>query len=277
VVLYIALVATGGCADLLLYFPSTRTIKPPAGADRHLVPWDDHKQVEIWSMRSPGALQRPPEAFVLIFAGQGDRVEPLISKWINRWGDRAVEGWAVNLPGFGGTSGPGKLRYVPSAALAAFDALTQAAHGRPVFISANSLGTTAALYVASQRPVAGLIIQSPPPLHEIILRRYGWWNLWLAAGPIAAGVPSDLEAIPHAKQIHAPAVFLMTDGDWYVTPKYQQMVIDAYAGPKQIVHLKGNHNAVLDRAAEALFQRGLDWLIRCSKNATTQPGSDRKP
>ena len=54
--------------------------------------------------------------------------------------------------------------------------------------------------------------------------------------------------------------FLMTDGDWYVTPKYQRMVMNAYAGPKRVVHLKGNHNAAIDPKAMPHFQRALDWL-----------------
>jgi len=42
----------------------------------------------------------------------------------------------------------------------------------------------AALSVAARRPVAGLVLQNPPPLRQLIMGHYGWWNLWLVAGAV---------------------------------------------------------------------------------------------
>jgi hypothetical protein len=39
--------------------------------------------------------------------------------------------------------------------------------------------------VAANRPCAGLVLTNPPPLRNMILQRFGWWNLWLLATPVA--------------------------------------------------------------------------------------------
>ena len=50
-------------------------------------------------------------------------------------------------------------------------------------------------HVAANRPVAAIVLQNPPPLRQLILGHYGWWNLWLIATPVALGVPSELDSL----------------------------------------------------------------------------------
>ena len=95
----------------------------------------------------------------------------------------------MNYPGFGGSTGPARLARLGPAALTAFDAVKHAAGDRPVVVFGASLGTTTALHIAAHRPVAGLILHNPPALRQIILRQFGWWNLWLLAGPLARKIP----------------------------------------------------------------------------------------
>src|SRR5439155_12173538 len=111
------------------------------------------------------------------------------------WGDKPVEVWAVNHPGFGGSTGPPRLSRFGPAALAAYDALAAEATGKPIFVSGMSLGSAMALHVAANRPVAGLILRSPPPLRNLIMTRHGWWNLWILATPVALGVPAELDSL----------------------------------------------------------------------------------
>ena len=54
---------------------------------------------------------------------------------------------------------------------------------------------------------------------------------------VARAVPPQLQSIPNAKTLDIPAVFLLAGRDTLVTPHYQQMVVDAYHGPKQLIHL----------------------------------------
>jgi hypothetical protein len=124
------------------------------------------------------------------------------------------------------------------------------------------LGTTAALCVVARRPVAGLVLHNPPPLRQLILGHYGWWNLWLLAIPVSAQIPHDLDSVANAARCHAPAVFVLSGADHVVPPQYQRLVVDAYAGPKRLIAVPGApHNAPLPREAGQQLQHDIDWLM----------------
>jgi fermentation-respiration switch protein FrsA (DUF1100 family) len=107
-----------------------------------------------------------------------------------------------------------------------------------------------------------LILQNPPPLRELILHRFGWWNLWLLAGPVALQIPKDLDSVANAKSIHLRAIFLLAEKDEVVPPRYHRLVIDAYAGNKRVISLRGaRHNDPLEGTALADLNKALDWLL----------------
>ncbi|PYL06692.1 MAG: hypothetical protein DME33_12855, partial [Verrucomicrobia bacterium] len=144
----------------------------------------------------------------------------------------------------------------------AFDELKRHAADRPIVSFGASIGATAALHVAAQRPVAGLILHNPVPLREMILRRFGWWNLWLLAGPIAWQIPRELDSIANARASRAPAIFMLAQRDEIVPPRYHKLVVDAYAGEKRVIALRGAfHNDPIEGAALADFHQALDWLL----------------
>ena len=218
--------------------------------------------LEIWKERSPGAIANEPKAFVLAFVGNASRAEWDAGEVAGQWGDQPVEIWAVNYPGYGGSAGSASLASIAPAALAAFDAMKQQAGNRPTFIAARSIGTTAALYVAAHRNIDGVILHSPPPLRSLIMGEFGWWNLWLAAIPVSLGVPADLDSIENAKHVTAPGVFIITEADRLVPPPYQQKIVDAYGGPKQIVALPGtDHNDPIPDSSMASLHAAYDALM----------------
>ena len=100
------------------------------------------------------------------------------------------------------------------------------------------------------------------PLREIILRRFGWWNLWLLAGPIALQIPRDLDSIQNAKAIHASAIFLLAERDEIVAPRFHRLVVNAYAGEKRVISLPGAyHNDPIEGRALADLNDALSWLL----------------
>ena len=106
-----------------------------------------------------------------------------------------------------------------------------------------------------------MILHNPPALRQIILRQFGWWNLWLFAGPMAYKIPADLDSVANARAVHAAAIFLLAENDEVVAPKFQRLVVDAYAGEKRIIPLpRAGHNSPLDPAALSSFHQALDWL-----------------
>ena len=247
--------------DHLILFPTTAPINAH-GAVRKTIPFQSG-ELELWTVISRRAQQNGRvDTYVLRFYGNADRAERWVASEADEWDDRAVEIWGMNYPGFGGSTGPARLSRIGPAALTAFDELQRHANGQPVVLYGASLGASAALHIAAHRPVAGLILHNPPPLRQMILRQFGWWNLWLLAGPIALQIPRDLDSVSNAKAIHVPAIFLLADKDEVVAPRFHRLVVEAYAGEKRVISLPGAyHNDPIEGAALADLNRTLDWLL----------------
>ena len=259
--LYLAVVLFGRLPDRLILFPTTFAIDP-RGAVRKLIPFQN-AELEILTAQSRLAQQKgSADVHVLRFYGNADRAERWVALEAEMWNDRAVEIWGVNYPGFGGSSGPARLSQIAPAALVAFDELQRHANGKPIVVYGASIGTAPALHIAAQRNVAGLILHNPPPLRQMILRHFGWWNLWLVAGPVALQIPHELDSIDNAKRIRAPAIFLSAENDEIVPARYHKLVADAYAGEKRVITLRSvHHNDPIEGAALADLYGALDWLL----------------
>ncbi len=261
VAIYLAVVAFAHLADRLILFPSTAEI-PAGAAVRTFIPFENG-QLEIWTAQSRLAQRSGQvDAYVLRFYGNADRADRWVADEADAWDDRAVEVWGVNYPGFGRSTGPARLARIGPAALAAFDALKSRSGERPIVVFGASIGTTAALHIAAHRQVAGVILHNPPALRQMVLRQFGWWNLWLLAGPVALQIPRDLDSIANAKTARAPAIFMLAEKDEIVAPRWQQLVVNAYAGEKRIISIAGaNHNSPVEGAAVADLHRALKWLL----------------
>jgi pimeloyl-ACP methyl ester carboxylesterase len=274
---YASLVLSGCIGDRLVLGQNTAVLPaPPARRQAvHVGQWD----VECWVEHSASDLppvaesSDPPAGYVLFFVGKADRVE----RWIDPvaqdvWRNRNVEIWGMNWPGSGAgpALGPAQLVRVAPAALATFDAVKKIAGDRPIFIQAGSFGTTAALCVAAHRPVAGLLLANPPPLRQLILGYYGWWNAWLLAIPAAMEVPPDLDSLASARNCSAPAAFVMSGADTIIPPKYHELVYNAYAGPRRRIDMPGvGHDGPLTHAASLEQASDVEWLWQ----EATRPGS----
>jgi uncharacterized protein len=260
-VVYSVVMFFGHLPDHLILFP-TRAPIDAGGAVRKAVPFQNG-ELEVWTAKSRRTQEQGhADIFILRFYGNADRADRWAALEADMWTDRAVEIWGTNYPGFGGSTGPARLSRIGPAALAAFDELNRSADGRPIVPFGTSIGATAALHIAAQRPVAGLILHNPVPLREIILRRFGWWNLWLLAGPIALQIPRDLDSIENAKAIHAPAIFLVAERDEIVPPRFHQLVVNAHAGEKRVIELQGAyHNDPIEGAGLADLNDALSWLL----------------
>jgi uncharacterized protein len=261
IVLYFAVITLAPLPDRLILFPTTNRIDA-GDATRKMLPFQGG-DLEIWTARSALAHERgQPELYFLRFYGNADRADRWVAAEAGMWNNRSVEVWGMNYPGFGGSTGPARLARLGPAALTAFDELQKIAGGQPIIVFGASLGTTTALHIAAHRKIAGLILHNPPALRQIILRQFGWWNLWLFAGPMAQKIPADLDSVADARAVHVPAIFLLAEHDEVVAPRFQRLVVDAYAGEKRIIPLPGaGHNSPIDGAALADFHHALDWLV----------------
>jgi uncharacterized protein len=260
-ILYLAVMFFAHLPDHLILFPTTAPIDAD-GAVRKMLPFQNG-QLEVWTAKSRLAQQKDrADIYVLRFYGNADRADRWAAAEAEMWNDRSVEIWGMNYPGFGESTGPARLSRIGPAALAAFDELKRQAGGRPIVLFGASIGATAALHVAAQRSETRLILHNPPPLRQMILRQFGWWNLWLLAGPVALQIPRDLDSLSNAKAIHAPAIFLLAEKDEVVAPRFHRLVVDAYAGEKRVISLRdAYHNDPIEGTGLADFYRALDWLL----------------
>ena len=260
----------GHLPDHLILFPTTAPIDVDR-AVRKAVPFENG-ELEIWTAQSRRAQQGGADVFILRFYGNADRADRWAAIEAEMWNDHAIEIWGMNYPGFGGSTGPARLSRIGPAALSAFDELRRHANHRPIVPFGTSIGATAALHLAACRPggIAGVILQNPPPLREMILRQFGWWNLWLLAGPVALQMPRDLDSITNARGSRAPAIFLLADKDEIVAPRFHRLVVDAYAGEKRVIVLGGAyHNDPIEGAVLADLNDALGWLLE--KNSRRRP------
>ena len=247
--------------DQLILFPTTQRIDA-SSATRETIPFQNG-ELEIWTARSRLAQQRNQvDACVLRFYGNADRAERWVALEAEEFGERAIEVWGMNYPGFGGSTGPARLARMSPAALTAFDALKSKAGNKPIFVFGASIGTAVAMDVAANCEVRGLVLHNPTPLRQVALGKYGWWNLWLLAGPVALRIPHELDSIANAKRIHVPAIFLLAENDEIVPPKFQRLVVDSFAGEKQVITLPGAyHNSPIEGSVVTEVQRAYDWLF----------------
>lgn len=254
---YTLLISCAGLRDKLILHPSTHPIDA-VGAEPLQFPRRDGGTTAAFAAYSPGCRDHAPEAVVLDFTGNGTRAEMIAAAIARRWGNHPVETICVNYPGYGQSTGPASMDSMPQMEVDAFDSVSQIAAGKPIIVTGHSLGCTAALYVAAHRPVAGLVIQNPPPLRQLIIGRFGWWNLWLGAIPIALQIPKEFDSIANAKRCHEPAVLISSIHDDYIPPQYHHLVFDAYAGPHYSVAVDGGHNTAPTHTPD--FYNALDWL-----------------
>ena len=261
ILLMSCIVIASGCNADTQVLGSNDEILNPGIAKAHFLEVNG-RRVECWVARSPAAADHGPRGYVLFFVGQGDRADRYLNDEAYSW-DEPVEIWGMNYPGAGGSEGPNEFARVGPDALAVYDAVKQIAGNRPIFVEGGSLGTTVALCVAAARPVDGVILLNPPPLRQLIIGEYSWWNFGLISHYIAGQVPADLDSIANASRATAPAVVLSAGADETVPPKYQRLVIDAYAGPKRIIEMPGRgHEDGLTREDAGKLAAGKNWLWR---------------
>lgn len=205
----------------------------------------------------------PPECLVLKLPGTAGRAERSTLFPASLLEGRRSEVWTWNAPGYGRSTGPACLSGIPAAVLEFYDHVVSrhAGSGTRIWISGNSLGCAVGLYLASRRPVDGVVFRNPPPLVELVAARDAWWNLGRGGRMISGWIPPEMDALQTAPRVRAPAVFLESTADTLVTPAMQEMVRAAHAGEHRVVRLVGAaHDTPLDERYYRAIAEQLRWL-----------------
>jgi pimeloyl-ACP methyl ester carboxylesterase len=245
-------------ADKFVLQPTTDPI-PTDGKTRQELTFSDGT-FEVWVQRTASEQADAPHLFVLKFPGTGGRAERMSEHPAEVWQDVAAEIWTVNPPGYGTSGGHASLQFTAAVADAVYGELAKRAAGKPIVVTGNSLGCMAALYLAGNRDLQGLLLRNPLPLRQLIIGHHGWWNFGLSKF-IANQVPSDICSIQNAARARPPALFITSERDRTIPPRYQQQIIDAYAGEHRVMLLPDADHAtpIGDDQVEEYLQH-LTWL-----------------
>jgi pimeloyl-ACP methyl ester carboxylesterase len=209
-----------------------------------------------------------PQIFILKFNGAGGRAERTSIHPLDFWSDVPGEIWSPNPPGYGASEGKPSLKWLAPTGRAVLDELLQVAGDRPIVLTGNSLGTTVALHLAARYAgvanLAAMLLRNPPPLSELIRGKFGWRTLGLSLG-VARQIPRDLDSTGNARRAKVPCVLLCSGRDRIVPPRFQQLIIEAYGGPKQVVTIPAaDHVFELSEPDLTAYAAALSWLRAAS-------------
>lgn len=238
----------------------------PSGKDELLLEGLDGT-VQVWRERTAQQADAclPPQAFFLRFLGSRGRAEMATLDPADRLDDVPAEVWTVNPPSFGRTSGPPDLARYAAVARESLAALLRHAEGRSVWVCGKSIGTAAALHAVAHCGAEGVMLRNVVPLQQLLRARSAWRSAGLAR-VAASAIPVELDCIANARRIAAQGVFLVSRGDRVSPPPFQRAVIDAFAGPRQVLEIAGGHDERALQPDDEIAYRAL--VRRCVRPST---------
>ena len=201
---------------------------------------------------------RTPAPTVVCFGGNAEEASWMLaeSPWPRDW--TIV---AMNYRGYGASEGSPGERALTSDALMIFDAVARRSDvdARQIVVLGRSLGTAVAVYLASERAVAGVVLASPfDSLTAVGRVHYPWL-------PVSLLLRHRFDAAALAVRNRMPLLAIVGDRDSIVPMARSRALFDAWAGPKTWQVLRGaTHN---DLGTQDLFWNSVVDFLR-ARNAT---------
>lgn len=203
----------------------------------------------------PGGRPKPGHPVIVYFHGNGGNVSYRAARaqFFQAEGCGAL---MVEYRGYGGSTGePSETNFMADARLM-LDRL--AAHGYParrLVLFGESLGSGIAVALAAERPVAGLILDSPyTALVEVAAKRMPFL-------PVRLLMLDRFDSLSKIGKVRAPLLVIHGDADDGVPFEMGQKLYAAAPGPKSFVRLKGaGHVSPLNEITKPAIQRLLASL-----------------
>lgn len=144
-------------------------------------------------------------------------------------------------------------------ALGAYDYLTRIRRIRPdrIIIFGRSLGSAVAVELASQRPAAGLILESPFPSIEAVAKfHYGGLPVhWLLG--------AEFRLIDRLPQLSLPLLVFHGDQDDVIPMELGRQVFEAARSPKDWYVIRGaDHNNTYRVGGQPYFRQWVEFIQR---------------
>jgi uncharacterized protein len=243
---FIALVYLGLCVVLftfqrsLIYFPQSGS-----SVDRTAMitlPVDGGEVLVTAHPRSgPKAL--------LYFGGNAEDVAYSLPSLSAAFPDHAV--YLLNYRGYGGSSGSPSESALFADALALYDKIRTNHH--EIVVVGRSLGSGVAVYLASQRPVARLVLVTPyDSLQDVAARHYPFFPVrWLLL--------DKFESSKHAKQVTAPTLVVAAEHDEIIPRASTRALVTRFRdGVATLKVIPGaGHNTISEKPEYISLLKGL--------------------
>lgn len=237
----------------LLYFMQERLLFMPPKMDNDVLDWIkvNSPQTEEVRITTPDNVilhgwlvknsQEEKSPLLIYFGGNGDEVSGLVTI-----ADRFM-GWSLllmNYRGYGLSGGSPTETHLFNDALHVYDHFSHnpAIDNHRVVAMGRSLGTGVAVYLASQRPLKGLILISPyDSVRNIAQNIYPYVPVsWLLKHPF------DAKSL--APSIKAPMLALIAEADTIIPPARAFALLEAWDGTTyhQVIKNVGHNNITND-------------------------------
>jgi uncharacterized protein len=237
----------------LMYFPD-RARTPPAQAGlanvaEHLLRTPDGARIVVWYGKA-----RPGQPTLLYFHGNGGGLverAPRIERFMG-------EGWGVYMMayrGYAGSSGsPSEAANVADARLAYGALVHEGVDPKSIILYGESLGSGVAARIATERPVAGLILDAPyTSVVELAARAYPYL-------PVRALLQDRYETDQVIAQVKAPVLILHGERDWVIPVAMGRALARLANEPKRLVLFpNGGHSDLYINGNNAL-DAVRDWV-----------------
>jgi pimeloyl-ACP methyl ester carboxylesterase len=208
-------------AEIARRFPDVQQVFLDAG---------DGVKLHAWHVRrTPGA------PLVIYFGGNAEEVSWMLGETAAR---ASGASWLLtSYRGYGASGGKPSADAITADALQWYDYAVRELKPKQVFVLGRSLGSGAAVFLASQRKIDAMILAAPfDSLAEVGKHHYPFL-------PVGLLLKHNFEPAQLAPRITAPLLCLVATRDQIIPPAHARKLYEAWAGPKQWVALEdAGHN-----------------------------------
>lgn len=214
--------------DRLIFYPQAAPGIPPHAADLAIsevhIATPDGLTLRGW-LAKPKSVDVPHLPLAIYFGGNAEEVSHMATL------AGRLPGWAllaVNYRGYGGNVGSPSERALCADALVLHDWATRRPDVDPARIVAigRSLGSGVAVYLATERPLRGVVLTTPyDSLRAVAQRHYPF-------APVSLLLKHSFDSIGRAPRISTSLLLLAARRDNIVPVAHARALFSKWAGPK---------------------------------------------
>ena len=194
---------------------------------------------------------------ILYFGGNAERIERGRGAFAAWFPDSSI--YLIAYRGYGASEGTPREPDLFADAVAVFDHV-RARHPGPIAVIGRSLGAGVASYLASQRPVARLVLVTPfDSMAGAASAHYPWLPVrWL--------IRDRYESARHLAGFRAPILVIGAGRDTVIPPASTARLVEALPGsPALVVLPRADHNSV---DGEPIYREALAGFLRMDTSRT---------